>query len=55
MVGNKVYSFTDNFSTYHQVQSAKEDQPKITFTYKWGLFMYNVMPFGLKNALVIFS
>ena len=28
---------------------------KTTFVTKWGCFQYTVMPFGLKNALKIFS
>ena len=50
-----MYSFTDGFSGYHQIRIAKEDRHTITFATKWGCFQYTVMPFGLKNALVIFS
>ena len=32
-----------------------EDQHKTTFVIEWGCFQYIVMPFGLKNAPVIFS
>ena len=50
-----MYSFTDGFSSYHQIRIAKEDRHKMTFVTKWGCFQYTVMPFGLKNALTIFS
>lgn len=55
MVSNEVYSFTDGFSRYHQVQIVKEYCPKIIFIIEWGTFMYNVISFGLKNAPIIFS
>lgn len=45
----------DGFSGYHQVRIAKEDQEKTTFTIKWGIFSYTVMPFGMKNVLAVFS
>ncbi|KAH9298190.1 hypothetical protein KI387_029872 [Taxus chinensis] len=54
-IGHKIYSFTDGFSGYHQVQIAKEDQEKTTFATEWGSFTYMVMPFGLKNVLDFFS
>ena len=52
---HECYSFTDGFSGYNQVPIAKEDQKKMTFVYEFGSFAYNVMPFGLKNAPVVFS
>lgn len=55
VAGNKVYSIIDGFFGYHQVQISKEYQPKLIFTIKWGSFMYNVIPFRLKNASTIFS
>ena len=53
--GQEIYSFTDGFSSYHQIKIAKEDRHKTTFVTEWGCFQYTVMPFGLKNAPVIFS
>ena len=50
-----MYSFTDDFSGYHQVRITKEDHHKTTFVTEWGCYQYTVMPFGLKNAPTIFS
>ena len=50
-----MYSFTDGFSGYHQRRITKEDRHKTTFFTEWDCFQYIVMPFGLKNALAIFS
>ncbi|KAH9312230.1 hypothetical protein KI387_027265, partial [Taxus chinensis] len=55
VAGCEIYSIMDGLSGYHQVQIAKEDQEKTTFTTEWGIFAYTVMPFGLKNVLVVFS
>ena len=55
VVGQEMYSFTDNFSRYHQVRIAKEDCHKMTFVIEWGCYEYMVMPFGLKNTPAIFS
>jgi len=51
----KYFSFLDGFSGYNQIQIAKEDQEKTTFTYPWGTFAYNVLPFGLCNAPTTFK
>jgi hypothetical protein len=51
----EVYSFSDGFSGYHQIQIAKEDHHKTTFATEWGSYQYTIMPFGLKNAPTIFS
>ena len=53
--GQEVYSFTDGFSGYHQIQIAKEDFHKTTFVTEWGCFQYTVMPFGMNNEPVVFS
>lgn len=52
---NEAYSFIDGFSRYHQVQIVEEDKTKTTFTTEWGSYAYNVMPFILKNAPIVFS
>jgi hypothetical protein len=53
--GQEVYSFTDEFLGYHQIQIAKEDRHKTTFAIEWGSYQYTMMPFGLKNSPTIFS
>jgi hypothetical protein len=53
--GQEVYSFTDGFSRYHQIQISKEDHHKTTFATKWGSYQYTVMSFGFKNSPTIFS
>ena len=53
--GQEAYLFTDGFSGYHQIKIMLKDRSKTTFVTKWGYFQYTVMPFGLKNALEIFS
>ena len=52
---HECYSFTDGFSGCNQVPIAKEDQKKMTFVCRFGSFSFNVMPFGLNNASVVFS
>lgn len=49
------YSFLDGFSGYNQVSVKKEDQHKMAFATKWGIFAYKVMPFGLTNAPAMFQ
>jgi hypothetical protein len=53
--GQEVYSLTNEFSGYHQIQIAKEDCHKTTFATEWGSYQYTVMSFGLKNSPSIFS
>ena len=53
--GQEMYSFMDGFSGYHQIRIEKEDCHKNTFVIEWGIFQYIVMPFGINNALEIFS
>lgn len=45
-----IFSFMDGFSGYNQIKMAPEDMEKTTFITPWGIFCYQVMPFGLKNA-----
>uniref|UniRef100_A0A2N9FL86 Uncharacterized protein n=1 Tax=Fagus sylvatica TaxID=28930 RepID=A0A2N9FL86_FAGSY len=35
---------------YNQIKMAEEDKSKTAFVTHWGTFVYDVMPFGLKNA-----
>jgi len=55
VVGHKMFFFMDGYNNYNQVKMAKEDKDKTTFILEWGAYAYNVMPFGLCNALVIFQ
>ena len=47
---NAMFSFMDGFSGYNQIKMAEEDKSKTAFVTHWGTFVYDVMPFGLKNA-----
>ena len=48
--GHKLLSFMDAFSGYNQIRMNEADQEKTSFITSQGLFCYEVMPFGLKNA-----
>jgi hypothetical protein len=43
-------SFLDAYFGYNQIKLKKEDEEKTTFITTYGVFCYQVMPFGLKNA-----
>ena len=49
-VGHGMLSFLDAFSGYHQIPMHPPDAEKTSFIMPHGLYCYNVMPFGLKNA-----
>ena len=55
LAGNKFFSFLDGFSGYNQIKIALEDQDKTQFNFPWGIYAYNVFPFGLCNALATFQ
>ncbi|KAL0458023.1 UNVERIFIED_CONTAM: Retrovirus-related Pol polyprotein from transposon opus [Sesamum latifolium] len=48
--GCKMLSFLDAYQGYNQIPLAPEDQEKASFVTDQGVFCYNVMSFGLKNA-----
>ena len=48
--GHYMLYFLDAFSGYHQIPMHPPDAEKTSFITPHGLFCYNVMPFGLKNA-----
>jgi hypothetical protein len=43
-------SFLDAYSGYNQIKLKVEEEGKIVFITPYGVFCYQVMPFGLKNA-----
>jgi hypothetical protein len=43
-------SYLDAYSGYSQIKLKKEDKEKTAFITPYGVFCYQVMPFGLKNA-----
>ena len=43
--GQEAYSFTDGFSSYHQINISLEGRSKTTFTTEWSCFRYTIMPF----------
>ena len=51
---NMFFSFMDGFSGYNQIKMVEEDKAKIAFITHWGTYVYDVMPFGLKNAGVTY-
>ena len=48
--GHGMLLFLDAFSGYHQIPMHSQDVEKTAFITPHGLFCYNVMSFGLKNA-----
>ena len=50
MTQHQLLSFMDAFSGYNQIRMDEANQEKTSFVTSQGLFYYEVMPFGLKNA-----
>nr|GFA66494.1 reverse transcriptase domain-containing protein [Tanacetum cinerariifolium] len=50
LAGNEYYCFLDGFSRYFQILINLQDQEKTTFTFPYGTFAYQRMPFSLCNA-----
>ncbi|KAL2226671.1 UNVERIFIED_CONTAM: Retrovirus-related Pol polyprotein from transposon opus [Sesamum indicum] len=48
--GFEMFSMMDAYQGYHQIYMAKEDREKTFFVTDKGIYCYNVMSFGLKNA-----
>jgi len=48
--GAKYFSSVDMFSGYWQVELKEEDKEKTAFSTPYGLYEFNVMPFGLCGA-----
>ena len=51
---HKILSFFDLFSGYHYISMHSPDAQKTAFITPHGLYYYDVMPFGLKNAGVTY-
>ncbi|KAL0394443.1 UNVERIFIED_CONTAM: Retrovirus-related Pol polyprotein from transposon gypsy [Sesamum latifolium] len=48
--GYELFSMMDAYQGYHQIFMAEEDRIKTSLITDRGIYCYNVMPFGLKNA-----
>ena len=55
LAGHGMLSFLDAFSGYHQIPMYPPGAEKMSFITPHGLFCYNIMPFGLKNAGAIYQ
>ncbi|XP_074318676.1 uncharacterized protein LOC141655498 [Silene latifolia] len=48
--GHEMLTFLEAWSGYNQIKMHPGDQEKTTFRSERGIYCYNAMPFGLKNA-----
>ncbi|UYV83524.1 hypothetical protein LAZ67_23001313 [Cordylochernes scorpioides] len=53
--GTCVYSKIDLCKAFYQIPIAEEDKPKTAIITSFGLFEFNVMSFGLRNATATFQ
>lgn len=51
----KTLSFMDAYSAYNQIKMDPLDMPKTTFMSNHGNYYYNITPFGLKKAGVMYQ
>ena len=52
VLGSKLFSLLDGFSSYNQVLVAEQDRLKPTFRTKRGTFSYRIIYFGLINLSI---
>ncbi|KAI5311262.1 hypothetical protein L3X38_000370 [Prunus dulcis] len=55
MASHELLSFMDAYSGYNQIFMHPADSEHTAFITDRGLYCYNVMPFGLKNAGVTYQ
>jgi len=55
LAGQSYYCFLDGYSSYNQIVVDPKDQEKTSFTYPFGVFTYQGIPFGLCNAPTTFQ
>ena len=48
--GSIIFSFMDGFTGYNQIEIMPTDQHKTKFIFPWGNFVYQKLPFVLKNV-----
>src|SRR3954469_13065473 len=53
--GCEKLSFLDAYSGYNPIRLKVEDQEKTAFITPFGVFCYNTMPFGIKNACATYQ
>jgi hypothetical protein len=55
MAGYARLSFLDAYSGYNQIKLKVEDEGKTSFITPYGVYCYQVMPFGLKNVCATYQ
>jgi hypothetical protein len=50
IAGYEAYSFLNGYLRYHQISIAPENKYKTAFVTNWGVFIWKVMPYGVKNG-----
>ncbi|GFW51246.1 hypothetical protein TNCV_3595281 [Trichonephila clavipes] len=53
--GKRIFSRIDLFKAYFEIPIAEEDKEKTVIITPFGLFLFNVMSFGLRNAPATFQ